>query len=96
MAHVAPGVTESSILYRADWYGLPSNIVSPHPVVRSVLGRLNTPGPLLAIGLGSATVAGSLWIASANRALSPEATKALYSFYFMVATIGTGVLAHDG
>jgi O-antigen/teichoic acid export membrane protein len=58
-----------------------------------VLSRLTTPGPLLALGLGATTVAGSLWIATANRSLDPHATNALLSFYFLVGTIGTGVLA---
>lgn len=62
-------------------------------IVRSVLSRLTTPGPLLAIGLGSTTVAASLWFANANRALSSHSTAGLYAFYFLVGTIGTGVLA---
>lgn len=62
-------------------------------VVRSVLSRLTTPGPLLAIGLGATTVAASLWFANANRALTNHATGGLYAFYFLVGTIGTGVLA---
>ncbi|MEY9926004.1 O-antigen/teichoic acid export membrane protein [Catenulispora sp. GP43] len=62
-------------------------------VMRSVLSRLVTPGPLLAIGLGSTTVAASLWFANANRALSSHSTAGLYAFYFLVGTIGTGVLA---
>lgn len=61
--------------------------------MRSVLSRLTTPGPLLAIGLGSTTVAGSLWIATANRSLDDHSATALLSFYFLVGTIGTGVLA---
>ena len=62
--------------------------------MRSVLNRLATPGPLLAIGLGATTVAGSLWIATANRSLKdPVSAQALLSFYFLVGTIGTGVLA---
>lgn len=61
--------------------------------MRSVLSRLTTPGPLLAIGLGVTTVAGSLWIATANRSLDGHAKNALLSFYFLVGTIGTGVLA---
>ena len=60
---------------------------------RSLLSRLTTPGPLLAIGLGSTTVAASLWFANANRALSSHSTAGLYAFYFLVGTIGTGVLA---
>lgn len=60
--------------------------------MRSVLSRLTTPGPLLAIGLGSTTVAGSLWIATANRSLGDD-TVTLLAFYFLVGTIGTGVLA---
>ena len=64
-----------------------------HPrAVRSALSRLTTPGPLLAAGLGVTTVAASLWIALANRALSNH-TAALFSFYFLVGTIGTGALA---
>ena len=39
------------------------------------------------------TVAASLWIATANRGLNTQATDALYAFYFLVGTIGTGVLA---
>ena len=62
-------------------------------VARSLLSRLTTPGPLLAIGLGSTTVAASLWFANANRALSSHSTGGLYAFYFLVGTIGTGVLA---
>ncbi|NUR58548.1 MAG: hypothetical protein HOV87_07630 [Catenulispora sp.] len=58
-----------------------------------MLRRLTTPGPLLAVGLGVTTVAASLWMATANRGLSTEATAALYAFYFLVGTIGTGVLA---
>jgi O-antigen/teichoic acid export membrane protein len=38
------------------------------------------------------TVAASLWIALANRALEDH-TAALFSFYFLVGTIGTGALA---
>ncbi|MFD0630758.1 hypothetical protein ACFQ9X_02925 [Catenulispora yoronensis] len=45
------------------------------------------------MGLGVTTVAASVWIATANRGLSVEATNALYAFYFLVGTIGTGVLA---
>ncbi|NUR26107.1 MAG: hypothetical protein HOV83_09720 [Catenulispora sp.] len=60
--------------------------------VRSTLSRLTTPGPLLAAGLGVTTVAASLWIALANRALKDH-TAALFSFYFLVGTIGTGALA---
>lgn len=67
--------------------------MSPHRVVRSVLSRLASPGPLLAIGLGTTTVAGSLWIATANRSLDSGSVKALLSFYFLLGTIGTGVLA---
>ncbi|NUP46086.1 MAG: hypothetical protein HOW97_02050, partial [Catenulispora sp.] len=72
--------------------------MSPHTAerpraARSVLSRLTAPGPLLAVGLGVTTVAASLWFATANRGLSPEATGALYAFYFLVGTIGTGVLA---
>ncbi|MEZ0107311.1 O-antigen/teichoic acid export membrane protein [Catenulispora sp. EB89] len=62
-------------------------------VARSVLSRLTTPGPLLAIGLGAATVGGSLWIAIANRSLDAHSATTLLSFYFLVGTIGTGVLA---
>ncbi len=61
--------------------------------MRSVLSRLTTPGPLLAIGLGATTVAGSLWIATFNHSLSPQSATVLLSFYFLVGTIGTGVLA---
>ncbi|MEY9887291.1 O-antigen/teichoic acid export membrane protein [Catenulispora sp. MAP5-51] len=70
----------------------PPSAERPRPV-RSVLSRLATPGPLLAIGLGSTTVAGSLWIATANRSLDNPSVTALLSFYFLVGTIGTGVLA---
>ncbi|HEY0938031.1 MAG TPA: hypothetical protein VGD91_30345, partial [Trebonia sp.] len=41
----------------------------------------------------STTVAASLWFANANRALSSHSTAGLYAFYFLVGTIGTGVLA---
>ncbi len=58
-----------------------------------MLSRLTTPGPLLAIGLGAATVGGSLWIAIANRSLDAHSATTLLSFYFLVGTIGTGVLA---
>ncbi|ACU77012.1 hypothetical protein Caci_8189 [Catenulispora acidiphila DSM 44928] len=61
--------------------------------MRSVLSRLTTPGPLLALGLGVTTVAASLWFATANRALTSHSAVTLYSFYFLVGTIGTGVLA---
>jgi hypothetical protein len=67
--------------------------VSPASAVR----RLTTPGPLLAFGLGVTTIAGSLFFATANRAVSEadhgHGTATLASFYFLVATIGTGVLA---
>ena len=62
-------------------------------VARSLLRSLTTPGSLLAIGLGAATVGGSLWIAIANRSLDVDSAKTLLSFYFLVGTIGTGVLA---
>jgi hypothetical protein len=58
-----------------------------------VLSRLTTPGPLLAIGLGATTVGGSLWIALFNHSLSAQSVRVLLSFYFLVGTIGTGVLA---
>jgi hypothetical protein len=58
-----------------------------------MLSRLTTPGPLLAIGLGAATVGGSLWIAIGNRSLDVHSATTLLSFYFLVGTIGTGVLA---
>jgi hypothetical protein len=61
------------------------------------LRRLTTPGPLLAFGLGVTTIAGSLFFATANRAVRLEddghGLATLATFYFMVATIGTGVLA---
>ena len=62
-------------------------------VVRALLSRLATPGPLLAIGLGAATVGGSLWIAIGNRSLDAHHATTLLSYYFLVGTIGTGVLA---
>lgn len=62
-------------------------------VVRALLSRLATPGPLLAIGLGAATVGGSLWIAIGNRSLDAHQATTLLSYYFLVGTIGTGVLA---
>ena len=61
------------------------------------LRRLATPGPLLAFGLGVTTVAGSLFFATADRAVKGEdgghGLATLTSFYFLVVTIGTGVLA---
>jgi O-antigen/teichoic acid export membrane protein len=63
----------------------------------SALRRLNTPGPLLAFGLGVTTVAGSLFFATADRAVKAEdgghGLATLTAFYFLVVTIGTGVLA---
>ncbi|MFL6111286.1 MAG: hypothetical protein ACJ786_08030 [Catenulispora sp.] len=72
--------------------------MSPHSAerpraVRSALSRLTAPGPLLAAGLGVTTIAASLWFATANRALDSGSATVLYSFYFLVGTIGTGVLA---
>lgn len=61
--------------------------------MRSVLSRLTTPGPLLALGLGATTFAASQWFANANRALTSQSAVTLYSFYFLLGTIGTGVLA---
>jgi len=57
------------------------------------VSRLTKPGPLLAVGLGVTTFAASVWIAAANHSLDATRTQALFAFYFLVGTIGTGVLA---
>jgi O-antigen/teichoic acid export membrane protein len=57
----------------------------------ALLRRLTTPGPLLAFGLGVTTIAGSLYLAAANRAV--DDVKPVLALYFLIAAIGIGVLA---
>lgn len=58
-----------------------------------VISLLTKPGPLLAAGLGIASAAGSLFLATVNRTITPADVAALSGLYFLLATVGTGVLA---